>query len=127
MKPFSLARAVGAGGIIVLPLLIGSPSQAPRASPRIDTTHTVRDRLTVDSCILGAIIIYTDPYIGARFTNDQIVANIAQLCAQPFGILSEDLRLDSAAAQRTLRQTIEAGLRGQLREEAGRPALRNAQ
>jgi hypothetical protein len=104
----------------VLTLVALSPAfenGAAFARSGIDTSRTVQHRLGADTCILDAVIIYTDPYIGGRLTHDQVVANIARMCARPFGMYSEDLELDSGAARLLLRQTVEAGLRGQFREE----------
>jgi hypothetical protein len=102
--------------------------RATFARPGIDTSRVTQHRLGADSCILDAVIIYTDPYIGGRLTHQQVVANIAHMCARPFGLYSEDLKIDRFDAERLLRQTIEAGLRGQFRGErdpdAARPAGR---
>jgi hypothetical protein len=84
-----------------------------RAIPGIDASHATQHRLGADSCILDAVIIYTDPYVGSRLSHREIVANIAHMCARPFALYSEDLALDGDAAEALLRRTIEAGLRGQ--------------
>jgi hypothetical protein len=102
-------------------LCLAVPLLAPPAFGRagIDTRRALQHRLGADACIIDAVIIYTDPYIGGRLTHDQVVANIARMCERPFALYGEDLRLDPATARRRLRQTIEAGLRGQLRAERG--------
>lgn len=119
MKFASSARALAAAALVAAALLGGSFAVS-RAMGRIDTTHTARDRYKADACILGAIVIYTDPYIGARLSSEEVIADIARMCAVPFRIYSEDLGLDPADARRLLRRTIEAGLRGQLRQATGR-------
>jgi hypothetical protein len=103
-------------------------SVAPgRASGRIDTAHSERDRQHADACILGAVVIYTDPYIGGRMSHPQIVADIARMCAGAFTIYADDRRLDAPAARRLLRQVIEAGLRGQFHEDGGTEAMHGGQ
>lgn len=116
-----------AAAVVVL-LMLPAPLTAACASARIDTAHRQQHRQSADNCILDAVIIYTDPYIGGRLTNREVVANIAQMCAGPFALYSEDLALDDEDAQRLLRQVIEAGLRGQFRltgdQDTTRPADR---
>jgi len=97
-----------------------------RASGRIDTAHLRRDRLRADACILGAVVIYTDPYIGAHMRHAAIAADIARMCSGPFAIYADDRVLDAAAAARLLRQTIEAGLRGQFHDGGGSEAVHDA-
>jgi hypothetical protein len=123
--PASPARALVAAALVAVPLFGGSVAVS-RASGRIDTAHTARDRRNADACILRAVIIYTDPYIGGRLSNAEVVAAVARMCAGPFRIYSEDLGLDPAEARRLLRRTIEAGLRGQLHEAADRPPPHDA-
>ncbi len=125
MKHSSPAGALGAAAMVIASLLPGAIA-AGRASSRIDTTHATRDRLALDACIVRGVIIYTDPYIGGRLTNTQIVADIAGMCSRPSRIYTEDLGLDSAEAQRLLEQTIEAALRGQFDRETGQSMLRSA-
>jgi hypothetical protein len=121
----SPARAFVAAALVAAPLFGGSLATG-RANGRIDTAHTARDRRNADACILRAVIIYTDPYIGGRLSNQEVVAKIAHMCADPFRIYSEDLGIDPEQARRLLRRTIEAGLRGQLRRAADRLPPRNA-
>jgi hypothetical protein len=86
----------------------------------------VRDRQRADACILGAVIIYTDPYIGGRLGHAAIVDDIARMCARPFAIYGEDRALDAAAQRLLLRRVIEAGLRGQFHDDGGAQAARDA-
>ena len=125
MRKTSLPRVLGAAGIVLALLPPCGPS-AGRASPRIDTAHTARDRRNADACIISGVVIYTDPYIGGRLSNAEIVGRIARMCAQAFRIYAEDRGLDAADADRVLRQTIEAGLRGQFRETAAGAGARDA-
>jgi hypothetical protein len=104
----SKACALVAMAVAVAPLF-ASPAIA---SAQIDRRHAAADRQNADTCILGAINIYTDPYARRR-TNHQIVADIAHICATQFYVYADDVGLDSADARKLLRQTIEAGLRGQ--------------
>jgi hypothetical protein len=106
---------------LLLPL--AAPPAPGWASGRIDVAHAARDRRRADACILGAVVIYTDPYIGSRLSHREVVGKIARMCARPFAIYAEDLALDAAAARRLLRRTVEAGLRGQFHDESlGEPA-----
>ena len=79
---------------------------------KVDTSHATRDRLRADTCILGQINIYTDPYIRSA-SNQQIVNNISRMCGNLFYLYTDDVGLDEFQAQIRLRRVIEAGLRGQ--------------
>jgi hypothetical protein len=121
-----MKRWLGLGALAAAVLLLTAPLTASRASGRIDAAHAPRDRHRADSCILGAVVIYTDPYIGGRLSHQEIVADIVQMCARAFAVYAEDRVLDAPAAQRLLRQIIEAGLRGQFHDDGGGAALRDA-
>jgi hypothetical protein len=112
--------------LLAAALLSVLPLVPVQASGQIDVAHTQRDRQRVDSCVLGGVVIYTDPYIGSRLTYREILANIARMCARPFARYAEDQALDAAAAQPVLRRIIEAGLRGQFHDDGGSEAMRDA-
>jgi hypothetical protein len=96
------------------------------ASGRIDTAHAARDRKRADACVLGGVVIYTDPYIGRRMSHAAIVADIARMCAGPFARYADDRMFGAAETRWRLRHVIEAGLRGQFRESGGTEARRDA-
>lgn len=118
-------NGIFSAGAAVL-LAFGAPPAQARYG--IDARHAEQHRRAADTCILDGVIIYTDPYIGGRLTQREVVANIARMCEQSFARYGEDLALDEATARRLLRQTIESGLRGQFRlagdEDAAHPAGR---
>ena len=96
------------------------------ASTRIDRSHIAEHRRDADACIVRAVVIYTDPYIGGRLSNAEIVAAIARMCAAPLRIYTEDLGLAGPAADRLTRDVIGAALRGQFPAENGYSPLQNA-
>jgi hypothetical protein len=114
-----LAAAVAAA------LALGG-AQSGVASVRVDTSHAAAHRRDADACVVRAVVIYTDPYIGGRLSHAEIVAAIARMCAAPLRIHAEDLGLAAPAAERLAQNLIAAGLRGQLPAETGWPPLQNA-
>jgi hypothetical protein len=125
MKRCALAGKLGGGGIVVTWLLAGAVPAA-LASAHIDQAHLNEHRLDADACVVRAVVIYTDPYIGSRLTGAEIVAAIARMCEAPFRIYAEDLGVTGREARRIARRAIEAGLRGQLPTETQRRRLRDA-
>jgi hypothetical protein len=103
-----------------------SPIDAGRASARIDTANIAAHRRAAEACVLRGVVIYTDPYVSRGLSNGRIVGDIARMCAAPFRLYSEDLGIASGEARRLARRLIEAGLRGQFRQESGWPPLRGA-
>ena len=127
-KPFSSApcrraRLLAPAVLLLAAVMLAAPA---RANGRIDVAHTERDRQRADACILGGVVIYTDPYIASRLHYGDIVANIARMCATPFARYADDRGFDAAMAQSLLRRVIEAGLRGQFREDGSSEAGRDA-
>lgn len=104
---------------VIAAMLLSACARPARAIGQIDAAHLSRDRQRADACILRGVIIYTDPYISRGLAHRQIVAAIADMCGRQFAIYAEDGGLDAPSAQRLLRQTIEAGLRGQFNEDGG--------
>jgi hypothetical protein len=112
--------------VLLLGAALLSARSPARASGRIDVSHAPRDRQSVDACIIRGVVINTDPYIGANLRHDDVITNIAEMCARPFARYAEDWVLDAAAPQPVMRWIIEAGLRGQFRDDDNGEALRDA-
>jgi hypothetical protein len=125
MKHRAAAGAFGAAALVAAWVLTGA-MHAGLASARIDQTHLTAHRLAADACVVRAVVIYTDPYIGGPLTSAEVIAAIARMCAAPLLVYSEDLGLAAADADRLERRMIEAGLRSQLPAETDWQRLRNA-
>lgn len=121
--PTTMALTLAAAGAAVLTC---GGTHIVLASPRTDTAHLAAHRQDADACVLRAVVIYTDPYIGGHLSYDEVVAAIAGMCAAPLRLYAEDLGLAAPAAERLAQHLIGAGLHGQLPAETGRPPLQDA-